>query len=90
MHGYGLCSRMSYPNQHADVLSHSGHPIVPDPTIKVPNIDSSHPGVQTRQQTALNSMVDAAAAAVVAATSAPAPAPSQGTQSVTATWTTIP
>ena len=77
MHGYGLCCRMSNPNQPDDVTSGS---IVVDPP------DTGRQGPTTRQHSTVGAMEHAAAAAAAAqAAATPAPAASRGAQSVNAT-----
>ena len=76
LHGYGLCCRMSDPNQPDDVTSGSN---VVNPT------DTRRQGPTTRQQSTAGAMAHAAAAAAPAqAPATRAQAVSQGAQSVTA------
>ena len=76
LHGYGLCCRMSDPNQPNDVTS--GSNVVNPP-------DTGRHGRTTRQQSAVDALAQAAAAAAAAQAAANrAQAASQGAQSATA------
>ena len=77
LHGYGLCCRMSDPNQTDDVPSGSNNVNPPD---------TGRQGHTTRQQSTAGAMAHAAAAAATAQAAATrAPAASQGAQSVIVT-----